>query len=51
MGFVCTPEEDMGRETPQQVLQGGGERFLGQTVVMATAQPARGLVVEPAEEC
>jgi hypothetical protein len=51
MGFVYTPEEDMGREALQQPLQGGGECSLGQTVVMIAAQPARGLVVEPAEEC
>jgi hypothetical protein len=51
MGLVYTPEEDMGREALQQPLQGGGECSLGQTVVMITAQPARGLVVEPAEEC
>jgi hypothetical protein len=51
MGFVYTPEEDMGREAPQQFPQGGGECSLGQTVVMMTAQPARGLVVEPVEEC
>jgi hypothetical protein len=51
MGLVYTPEEDMGREALQQPLQGGGECSLGQTVVMIAAQPARGLVVEPAEEC
>jgi hypothetical protein len=41
----------MDREVPQQVLQGGGECSLGQQEVMATAQSARGLVVEPVEEC
>jgi hypothetical protein len=51
MGLVYTPEEDMGREALQQPLQGGDECSLGQTVVMIAAQPARGLVVEPAEEC
>jgi hypothetical protein len=51
MGFVYTPEEDMGREAPQQFPQGGGECSLGQMVVMMMAQPARGLVVEPVEEC
>jgi hypothetical protein len=51
MGLVYTPEEDMGREALQQFPQGGGECSLGQTMVMVMAQPARGLVVEPTEEC
>jgi hypothetical protein len=41
----------MDREVPQQVLQGGGECSLDQKEVTATAQAARGLVVDPAEEC
>jgi len=41
----------MDREVPQQVLQGGGECSPDQKEVTATAQAARGLVVDPAEEC
>jgi hypothetical protein len=43
-------EEDMDREVPQQVPQGGGECSLDLKEVTAAAQPARGLVVDPAEE-
>jgi hypothetical protein len=50
MGSVCTLEEGMDREVSQQVLQGGGECSPDQKEVTATAQPARGLVVDPAEE-